>query len=82
LWGALIEFTGWICPLTPLERAFRQLSGRADYSGGFIEHYIVPVVYPPGLTRPSQIALGVAVLAINCMLYGVILYRHSVRRAG
>jgi len=80
LWGALIGFTGWICPLTPLENALRQASGLADYSGGFIDNYIVPIVYPPGLTRPSQITLGVGVVVINCVFYGLVVLRRAGRK--
>ena len=74
-WGALIEFAGWICPLTPLEWQLREMAGESGYTGGFIEHYIVPIVYPPGLTRGIQIGLGVAVLAINCAAYALIVRR-------
>jgi hypothetical protein len=69
LWGALIEFSGWVCPVTPLESRFRQLGGQAGYAGGFIEHYLLPMLYPQGLTRPVQVALGVLVLAINVVIY-------------
>jgi hypothetical protein len=70
LWGAVIEFTGWICPLTPLENRFRAGAGAGAYEGGFIDHYILPVVYPEGLTRELQVGLGLAVLALNLVLYG------------
>jgi len=70
LWGALIEFTGWICPLTPLENALRRAAGDAGYAGGFIEHYLIPVVYPAGLTRGTQLLLGVAVVVLNVIAYG------------
>jgi hypothetical protein len=69
VWGALIEFKGWVCPLTPLENALRARAGQAGYSGGFIEHYITRVLYPTGLTRSLEIALGVFVLAVNFLLY-------------
>lgn len=71
LWGAAIEVAGWICPLTPLENHFRQLAGEAGYAGGFIEHYLLAVVYPADLTREIQLALGFAVLALNLLVYGV-----------
>ncbi|MDE2320940.1 MAG: DUF2784 domain-containing protein [candidate division NC10 bacterium] len=70
LWGALIEFAGWICPLTPLENRFRQLGGQAGYAGSFIEHYLLPVLYPKNLTRPVQLALGMLVLILNAAAYG------------
>ena len=68
-WGVLIEFTGWICPLTPLENHFRRLAGEAGYDGGFLQHYVWPVLYPGGLTRGMQVALGLAVLALNLYIY-------------
>jgi uncharacterized protein DUF2784 len=69
VWGALIEFGGWICPLTPLEKTLRARAGSAGYEGGFIEHYVIPLLYPGALTRTLQIALGVAVLLINGLVY-------------
>jgi uncharacterized membrane protein YhhN len=51
VWGVLIEFGGWLCPLTPLENWLRRRSGGAGYAGGFVEHYVLPVLYPSGLTR-------------------------------
>jgi hypothetical protein len=79
LWGALIELGGWICPLTPLEIHLRQGAGETGYSGEFIEHYILPLIYPTGLTRDIQIALGTAVLTLNGLAYGVLIVRY--RRA-
>ena len=73
IWGALIEFTGWICPLTPLENQLRIQGGQAGYSGGFVQHHIATLVYPSGLTRTGQLALGVAVIALNALAYGIIL---------
>ena len=70
LWGVLIEFGGWICPLTPLEHHFREAVGGVGYSGEFIDHYLMPLVYPEGLTRGMQISLGVMVLAVNLCVYG------------
>jgi hypothetical protein len=74
-WGALIEFRGWICPLTPLENWLRRRSGQAGYGGGFVEHYLLPVLYPTGLTRGVQIVLGLLVLAINLAIYWTVLRR-------
>ena len=74
-WGVMIEFAGWTCPLTPLENAFRQRGGEAGYSRGFIEHYLLPILYPAGLTRGIQLALGAAVLTINLAVYGLLLAR-------
>jgi hypothetical protein len=69
IWGAAIEFMGWICPLTPLENRFRKLSGEAGYEGGFIEHYLLPLIYPEALTAAAQTLLGALVLAINFLIY-------------
>jgi hypothetical protein len=75
IWGAWIEAAGWICPLTPVENDLRRAAGQAGYPGGFIEHYILPVLYPPGLTREAQHVLAAAVVAINLAAYGVLLWR-------
>ena len=75
VWGAWIEFQGWICPLTPLENRLRGLGGEAGYSGGFIEHYLVPIIYPSGLTRRTQMLLGIMVLIINVAGYGLMTWR-------
>ena len=80
VWGVMIEFTGWLCPLTPLENWLRVRGGELGYSGGFIEHYIQPVLYPSGLTRGIQIALGTLVMLLNLTAYSIVLSR-SRRRA-
>ncbi|MBI4502019.1 MAG: DUF2784 domain-containing protein [Gemmatimonadetes bacterium] len=79
VWGVLIEYAGWVCPLTPLEILFRQRGGGAGYSGGFIEHYVTSTLYPEGLTRGVQILLGTVVLLGNLSIYLSLLIRH--RRA-
>lgn len=79
LWGAAIEFAGWICPLTPLENHLRGLGGQSPYEGGFVARYLLPVVYPGALTREIQITLGVAVLLVNAAIYARVLTR---RRRG
>ena len=82
IWGTLIELGGWICPLTPLENSLRLSAGEVGYTGGFIEHYILPLIYPPGLTRTMQIGMGMAVLLINGLAYTVLLIRRRrVKRA-
>jgi len=78
-WGVLIEYMGWICPLTPLENCFRIKSGEAGYSGGFIEHYILPTLYPGGLTRSTQLVLGSFALIVNLAAYGIVLSRSRNR---
>jgi hypothetical protein len=77
VWGVLIEYTGWICPLTPLENSFRTRGGQAGYSGGFIQHYMQPALYPAGLTRSTQILLGTFALLVNLTAYGVVLHRRT-----
>ena len=67
--GSLVEFVGFICPLTPLEVALRQRGGETGYQGGFIEHYITAALYPDGLTRWTQLLLGAGVLALNLVVY-------------
>ncbi len=74
-WAVLLEYLGWLCPLTPLELKFRAAAGQAGYSGGFVEHYILPVLYPDGLDRVTQIGAGSLVLAINIVIYGWLLWR-------
>ncbi|MBK9115914.1 MAG: DUF2784 domain-containing protein [Betaproteobacteria bacterium] len=68
-WVAWLEFTGAICPLTPLENALRTRAGEAGYAGGFIDHYVVPVIYPAGLTPGLQVALGAALVVGNGWIY-------------
>ena len=69
LWAASIEFFGWICPLTPLENLLRQKGGLAGYDAGFVEHYLMPILYPGSLTRQKQVTLGLIVLSINIAIY-------------
>ncbi len=69
LYGATIEFVGFICPLTPLENSLRRRGGAAGYEGGFIEQYITAALYPSGLTREIQLALGIGVLLLNGIIY-------------
>jgi hypothetical protein len=76
LWGVLIEFSGWICPLTPLENLLRRRAGEVGYEGGFIDHYVAGVIYPEGLTRRSQVVLGILVLAFNAGMYALYVMRY------
>ena len=75
IWGALVEFTGWICPLTPLENSLRMRGGEAGYTGGFIQHYVQPTLYPAGLTRSTQLVLGSVVLLVNLAAYAIVVWR-------
>jgi hypothetical protein len=81
VWGVAIEFGGWICPLTPLENHLREAAGERQYSGDFIARYLLPVIYPEGLTRETQLAVGIAALLINLALYAVVIRRQVARRA-
>ncbi|MDR4484821.1 MAG: DUF2784 domain-containing protein [Nitrospirales bacterium] len=75
LWAAALEFGGWICPLTPLENRLRQASGEAGYTGGFLEHYALPVIYPQGLTPEIQMVLGFIVVLFTLVTYGLVWWR-------
>jgi len=81
LWGMLVEFTGWICPLTPLENIWRIQGGQAGFDESFVEHYLLPVVYPPGLTRGAQIVIGSAVVMVNLVAYAMLIRRRRGRRS-
>ncbi len=78
-WGAWIEASGNICPLTPLENHFRALAGQSTYGEGFITHYLVPVIYPSGLTRKTQFVLLAVLVGVNLIGYGLVIAR--ARRA-
>jgi hypothetical protein len=82
IWGILIELGGWVCPLTPLENRFRRLGGEAGYEGGFVEHYLLPVLYPSGLTRGHQIWLGILVGLLNLAVYGLVIWGFVRKREG
>jgi len=69
-WGAVVEFSGWVCPLTPLENWLREQAGETGYRSDFVAYYLLPVLYPDDLTRDLQLMLGTAVLAINISVYG------------
>lgn len=68
-WATAVEFFGWPCPLTPLEKWFRSEAGLAGYGTGFVEHYLLPLIYPAGLTRDLQLELGLLVLTVNIVIY-------------
>jgi hypothetical protein len=81
VWAALVEFAGWVCPLTPLEQWLRGRTGATDCGESFIDRHLLPVLYPDWLTRPTQIALGVFVVAVNLAIYAVVL-RRGIRPPG
>ncbi len=74
LWGALIEFFGWICPLTYLENYLREIGNGNYHESSFIQHYLLPIIYPPGLTTDIQILLGTIVIVINLIVYCIVWY--------
>jgi hypothetical protein len=80
LWAVVVEFTGWICPLTPLEQWIRTQGGVETYSGSFIEHYLVAILYPAGLTRSIQIFLGALLLGFNLLVYALVFRRWKEQR--
>lgn len=80
IYGAAIEFAGWTCPLTPLENSLRRQAGDAGYSTGFVEHYILPILYPSTLTREIQILLGLLVIAVNAAIYASVFRREHKAR--
>ena len=80
-WGALIELNHWICPLTPVEQSMRRAAGEEGYTGGFIDHYIIPLIYPEGLTPEIQWVLGAIVLLVNAAIYGSWLLKRMSGRA-
>jgi len=81
LWAAFIEFAGWVCPLTPLENWFREKGGALPYQTSFIEHYLLPLLYPASLTRNLQIVLGLLVLSINLGFYAWMFRQAAQKKA-
>jgi hypothetical protein len=81
LWAAIVEFAGWICPLTPLENAFRAMGGGNAYSSDFVERYLITLIYPDALTRETQIVLGMICVLVNAGIYAY-LWRRSGRLSG
>ncbi|HWR59524.1 MAG TPA: DUF2784 domain-containing protein [Thermodesulfovibrionales bacterium] len=73
LWSAAVNFASWICPLTPLENSFRAKADESGFEGGFIEHYIEPLVYPGGMPREMELIAGISVLAWNCLVYLIVM---------
>jgi hypothetical protein len=74
-WGVFIEVSGGICPLTPLEQDLRDRAGQAGYEGGFVEHYVVALIYPEALTRELQFVLAGLVVVVNVAVYAYVLTR-------
>ena len=81
LWGATVELMGWICPLTPLENELRRRAGEGAYGTSFLEHYVIPLLYPGALTRGIQLALGVGVVVLNAGVYAAVWRRRRMGAA-
>jgi hypothetical protein len=79
VWGVAILIGGWICPLTPLELELRARAGLPPYSGGFLDHYVMPWMYPAGVSRGVQIALAIGVFLVNALVYWRVLARRRGR---
>ncbi|UUM32721.1 DUF2784 domain-containing protein [Vibrio japonicus] len=80
LWVAVISFKGWICPLTPLENQLRHAAGGEGYPGGFVEHYIIPIIYPAGLSFDVQVLLGITALGVNIAIYAFVYYWYKFKQ--
>ena len=80
IWGVAIELTGGICPLTPLENALRARAGLSHYTGDFLDRYVVGLLYPAGLTRSMQVTIGIGVVVLNLILYGLVLARRRASK--
>lgn len=81
-WGVFVELSGTICPLTPIENQLRQQARGSGYTGGFIEHYLVALIYPAGLTSSIQLVLAGVVLVTNVSMYAWLIFRRRPRVAG
>lgn len=82
VWAVLVEWMGWICPLTPLENALRRAAGEVGYAGSFVEHWLAPVIYPAGLAPPTQVQLGLLVIVVNAGVYAFVLAKRRPPRGG
>lgn len=80
VWGAFVEISGRLCPLTTWENGLRRSAGESGYAESFVEHYLLPIIYPAGLTRGVQIAIAGFVIVANIVIYGWLLYRWSKSR--
>jgi hypothetical protein len=76
-WGVFIEVSGGACPLTGIENSLRELSGEPSYTQSFVDHYLLPIIYPPALTREIQLGLAALVLTFNVAIYALVRHRHS-----
>lgn len=77
IWSAVVNFAGWTCPLTPLEKELRRRASMSGYEGGFVEHYIAPLVYPGGMPRRMELTAGISITVWNALVYGAIAVANS-----
>ena len=82
IWGAVIEFKGFICPLTPLENHLRKSAGEVGYDGSFVEQYLIPIIYPANLTSELQVILGGLVILVNVTIYAYVVYQRLLKKSG
>lgn len=80
VWAAVVELAGWICPLTPLENILLSAGGAAGFSDGFLPHYLIRVIYPPGLTRELQWLLGGIAVLLNAAVYWYVIRHRRIFR--
>ena len=80
-WGLFVELSGRSCPLTHWENLLRRLAGSAGYQAGFIEHYLLPLIYPAWLSVPVQYLLAAIVVVVNALIYGGLVWRRRHRSA-
>ncbi len=80
VWGVSVELSGGVCPLTPVENALRRAAGVSEYAGGFLEQYLVPVIYPSNLSRSLQVVLAALAVLSNTLVYAFVFWRR--RQAG
>ena len=80
IWAVLVEMNAWICPLTPWEQSLRRAAGQAGYAGSFVDHYVLPILYPVHLTPRIQWVLAAVVLLVNVLLYAWVIRRGRDRR--
>jgi Protein of Unknown function (DUF2784) len=79
LWSSFVNLFSYVCPLTPIENRFRRLAGQAGYEGGFVQHYVAPLVYPGGMPRRTELMAGYSVLIWNAVVYALVVLRRTGR---
>lgn len=80
LWASVVNWIRWVCPLTPVENYLRQLAGQTTYNTGFIQNYLVPIIYPENMSYEAGVYLGLGVFVWNSLLYGYLMYKNKKSR--